>query len=136
MYSIFILGSTVAVTVCAGFYFRSHGRGISGARASRILIGAMVFLFAMLCLSVVPVFAAEGSDAAAASAEGLRYIGASLAIGLACIGAGIAVAYVGAAALGVVGEKPEMLGRTLIYIGLAEGIAIYGIVISILILFA
>ncbi|HPK07792.1 MAG TPA: ATP synthase subunit C, partial [Aminivibrio sp.] len=46
----------------------------------------------------------------------------------------LAVAVVGAAALGVVGEKPSMLGTTLIYLGLAEGIAIYGVIVSLLIL--
>jgi len=60
--------------------------------------------------------------------------GASLGKGRACVGAGIAVAGVGAAALGVVGEKPSMLGTTLIYLGLAEGIAIYGVIVSLLIL--
>ena len=137
MYSILILGCAVVVTVCAGLYFNFHSRTkkINGARAIRILTGIMIFFFAMLCLSTVSVFAAENAgDASTASVDGLKYIGASLAIGLACIGAGIAVAYVGAAALGVVGEKPEFLGKTLIYLGLAEGIAVYGIVISILIL--
>ena len=135
MYSILILGSAITITVCAGFYFRSHGRGINGAKAKSVVLGAMVFLFAMLCLSVIPVFAAETAGAAqASSADTYRYLGASLAIGLACIGAGIAVGYVGAAACGIIGEKPEMLGKTLIYLGLAEGIAVYGIVISILIL--
>ncbi|MCL2146461.1 MAG: ATP synthase subunit C [Synergistaceae bacterium] len=136
MYSILILGSAVVVTVCAGLYFsfRSHSKRISGTRASRLLTGIMVFLLTMLCLSTIPVFAAENAEDATTGVNGLRYIGASLAIGLACIGAGIAVAYVGAAALGVVGEKPDLLGKTLIYLGLAEGIAVYGIVISILIL--
>ena len=49
-------------------------------------------------------------------------------------GAGLAVASVGSAALGLVGEKPEMLGTTLIYLGLSEGIAIYGVIVSLLIL--
>lgn len=137
MYSVLILGIAVAVTVSSGFYFSGRGSGVNGVRASRILLGSMIYLIAMLCLSAMPVFAAEetaGAAAAASSGGGLRYIGASLAIGLACIGAGIAVGYVGAAALGIVGEKPDMLGKTLIYLGLAEGIAVYGIVISILIL--
>ena len=54
--------------------------------------------------------------------------------GLATIGAGLAVGPVGAAALAVIAEKPEMFGRTLIYLGLAEGIAIYGLVVTILLL--
>ena len=51
------------------------------------------------------------------------------------IAGGIAVAYVGAAALGVIAEKPEAAGRALIFVGLAEGIAIYGVIVAILILF-
>ena len=61
-------------------------------------------------------------------------LGAALATGLACIGAGIAVGIAGAAAIGGITEKPEILGRTLIFVGLAEGIAIYGLIISFMIL--
>ena len=64
----------------------------------------------------------------------MGFLAAAISTGIACLGAGLAVASVGSAALGLVGEKPEMLGTTLIYIGLAEGIAIYGIIISLLIL--
>ena len=65
---------------------------------------------------------------------GLTMIGVAIPTGLAAIGAGIAVGPVGASALAVISEKPEMFGRTLVYLGLAEGIAIYGLVMSILIL--
>jgi V/A-type H+-transporting ATPase subunit K len=61
-------------------------------------------------------------------------IGVGLPTGLAAIGAALALGPVGSAALAVVAEKPEMFGRTLIYLGLAEGIAIYGLVMSILLL--
>lgn len=61
-------------------------------------------------------------------------MGAALATGLAAIGAGIAVGIAGAAAIGAITEKPETLGRTLIFVGLAEGIAIYGLIISFMIL--
>ena len=61
-------------------------------------------------------------------------LGAALAIGLAAIGSGIAVGVAGAAAIGAIAEKPELLGRTLIIVGLAEGIAIYGLIISFMIL--
>ncbi|MGD8642363.1 MAG: ATP synthase subunit C [Gammaproteobacteria bacterium] len=59
---------------------------------------------------------------------------AALATGLSSLGAGIAVASVGSAAIGALTEKPELLGRVLIMVGLAEGIAIYGLIVSILIL--
>lgn len=62
------------------------------------------------------------------------FIAAALSTGLSSLGAGYAVANVGAAAIGALSEKPELLGRALIVIGLAEGIAIYGLIISILIL--
>jgi V/A-type H+-transporting ATPase subunit K len=61
-------------------------------------------------------------------------IGAALATGLTSLGAGFAVAKVGAAAIGALAEKPELFGRLLIFVGLAEGIAIYGLIVSILIL--
>ncbi len=65
---------------------------------------------------------------------GLALIGIGLPVGLAAIGAGIAVGTVGAAALALISEKPEMFGRSLIFVGLAEGIAIYGLVVTILLL--
>lgn len=73
------------------------------------------------------------------SSEQARVIGwgfaaAAFSTGIGCLGAGIAVAYVGSAALGAISEKPELTARALIYVGLAEGIAIYGLIISIMIL--
>ena len=61
-------------------------------------------------------------------------LGAALATAASSIGAGIAVARVGSAAIGALAEKPELFGRLLILVGLAEGIAIYGLIVSILIL--
>lgn len=83
---------------------------------------------------------APGSAAAAQPppAEGLisgwGLVAAALATGMSSLGAGIAVAKVGTAAVAALAEKPELFGRLLIFVGLAEGIAIYGLIISILIL--
>jgi V/A-type H+-transporting ATPase subunit K len=63
-----------------------------------------------------------------------RFMAAALSTGLAAIGAGIAVGIAGAAAIGAVAEKPELLGRTLIFVGLAEGIAIYGLIIAFMVM--
>jgi len=68
--------------------------------------------------------------------HGLKYISAAAAVGIAAIAGGLAVAGVGSAAMGAVVERPELFGRSLIYVGLAEGIAIYGMVVAILILIA
>jgi V/A-type H+-transporting ATPase subunit K len=61
------------------------------------------------------------------------FIAAALAAGLSALAAGYAVAQVGTAAVGALAEKPELLGRVLILVGLAEGIAIYGLIVAILI---
>ena len=61
-------------------------------------------------------------------------IAAALATGLGCLGAGIAVAMVASSAIGAISENPSLLGKTIIFAGLAEGIAIYGLIISIMIL--
>ena len=112
---------------------------------SRLMKGGLalnLILFAagvagLLIGGVNEVMAAE--EAVAGDGEislglGLALIGVGLPTALATIGAGIAVSSVGSASLAVITEKPEMFGRTLIYLGLAEGIAIYGLVVSILLL--
>ena len=65
---------------------------------------------------------------------GLAYLSAALAVGLACVASAYAVARIGSAGIGAVSEKPELAGRALIFLGLAEGIAIYGLIIAIMIL--
>lgn len=62
------------------------------------------------------------------------FISAAAATGMSARGAGFAVARVGTAAVGALAEKPELFGRLLIFIGLAEGIAIYGLIVAILML--
>ncbi len=61
-------------------------------------------------------------------------LGAAFTTGMACVSAAYAVGKVGAAALGAASERPELLGRSLLFVGLAEGIAIYGLIIAILLL--
>ena len=91
----------------------------------------------VLLLAGLPALAAEPAAAVAGVGSvvwtwGLAAAAASTA--LAALGAGFAVAKVGTAAIGALAEKPELFGRLLIFVGLAEGIAIYGLIVSILIL--
>ncbi len=110
-----------------------------GIRALTVwLIGvALLGSAATLFLWWSPAGAAEAAAAQAALPAGAvqwGFVAAALATGLSSLGAGIAVAGVGSAAIGALAEKPELLGRALIMVGLAEGIAIYGLIVSILIL--
>jgi F0F1-type ATP synthase membrane subunit c/vacuolar-type H+-ATPase subunit K len=65
---------------------------------------------------------------------GLGLLAAAISTCVSAIAAGVAVSIVGSAALGAVAEQPELMGRSIIFVGLAEGIAIYGLIISIMIL--
>ncbi|MCK9594936.1 MAG: ATP synthase subunit C [Candidatus Omnitrophica bacterium] len=94
-----------------------------------VLLLLVVTFFAADC-----VFAAEGAVTGDPSVARWAFLSAAIAAGLGSIGAGLAVAYVGAAAVGAMSEKPEVAGKALIYVGLAEGIAIYGLIIAIMIL--
>ena len=117
--------------------YRLRGQAVRHPRRvlalSLLVSSASLLAGSLLALTAGPAAAAQGAAALGAGA-GMGFIGAAVSTGLACLGAGIAVAVVGAAALGIIGEKPEMLGTTLIYLGLAEGIAIYGVIVALLIL--
>jgi len=90
-----------------------------------------------LLVAVAPALAAAPSATLAgvgSDAWSFGLIAAAVSTALAALGAGFAVARVGTAAIGALAEKPELFGRLLIFVGLAEGIAIYGLIVSILIL--
>ena len=89
-----------------------------------------------LLVTIVPALAAAPTAAAGAAGDAWSFglMAAALSTALATLGAGFAVARVGTAAIGALAEKPELFGRLLIFVGLAEGIAIYGLIMSILIL--
>ena len=124
------------------FEFRPVRSRVRVKRWLKGTVGANLILFVLaeaglLFLGVNEVMAAEPATGAAREISvglGLALIGIGIPTALATIGAGIAVGPVGAASLAVIAEKPEMFGRTLIYLGLAEGIAIYGLVVTILLL--
>ena len=80
----------------------------------------------------------QAAEAAASSgatiATGMGYLAAALVTGLSCIGGGIAVASAASAALGAISEDSSALGKSLIFVGLAEGVCLYGLIISFMIL--
>ncbi len=104
-----------------------------------IAANLLLFVGAQLGLLFLGIQDAMAAEAATATREisvgmGLAMIGAGIPTAAATIAAGIAVGPVGAASLAVIAEKPEVFGRSLVYLGLAEGIAIYGLVVTILML--
>ena len=103
-------------------------------------IGALLTATFLLAL-LAPIMAqalggAQETTAAATSPEVMKwgFLAAALVAGLSALGAAYAVAVVGGAAMGAVAEKPETAGRALVFVGLAEGIAIYGLIVAIMIL--
>lgn len=85
--------------------------------------------------STVALAATEATaEAAPAAGEGLRFLAAALSTGMSTIGAGIAVASAASAALGALSEDSKIMGKALIFVALAEGVALYGMLISFMIL--
>lgn len=119
-------------------------------RAKKIALLANIACVLVLCVGSMAVGVsaapedgapAEGETAAADTAEtglstgaGLGMLGAALVTGMSCIGAGIAVASSASSAIGAVSENPKAFGKALIFVALAEGVALYGMLISIQIL--
>jgi V/A-type H+/Na+-transporting ATPase subunit K len=96
-----------------------------------LLFASTVLVF--LAASAGP-SAAAATVAASSSFGGQALIGAGIAVAGSSIGAGIGVAYTGSAALAAISERPEMFGRAMVFVGLAEGIAIYGLVVAIILI--
>lgn len=99
----------------------------------------ILFFFGTLIVGDILLFsgtisAAEVTETASNSVEGWRYLAAALSTGLSCIGAGIAVASAASSALGALSEDSSIMGKALIFVALAESIALYGLIISFTIL--
>ena len=133
----------IAGLVATGIYFEMAPE--NRARAARWFkpaIGTNLAVFVtaqalLLFMGIEQVLAAPAVAEAAGEISigmGLGIIGVGLPTAVSTIAAGIAVGPIGAASLAVLAERPEIFGRTLIYLGLAEGIAIYVLVMSILLL--
>lgn len=113
----------------------------SGRRVLRSVLAADALVLAgavpvlVMALGSGSARAAGTAQAASDSGSGsAALIGAAIAVAGATIGAAIAVAYTGAAALAAISERPELFGRAMVIVGLAEGIAIYGLVVAIILI--
>ncbi|MBQ3856352.1 MAG: hypothetical protein II762_06665 [Ruminococcus sp.] len=136
---LFLVGSVIYAykTVTTGRHTRK--RAVLSQIASFAAVGAVC-----LTVAAITAFAAEGDPAAAAEAAaaapkdgmafGLAMVGAALATGISGIGGGIAVGNAAPAAIGATSEDPKAFGKALIFVALGEGVALYGLLVSILII--
>lgn len=92
-------------------------------------------LLASLLIPILLTTLASAQTSSGTEVAGIN-IGAGLAIGLAAVGAGVAVGMAAAAGIGVLTERRDMFGTVLIFVAIGEGIAVYGILFAILMLFA
>ena len=110
----------------------SHGRSRKRTMLMQLASFAAVFAICMICPFAAS--AATGDAAAASGSDGMAFIGAGASTGLSCIGGGIAVGNAAPAAIGATSEDPKAFGKAIIFVALGEGIALYGMLISIMIL--
>ena len=109
-------------------------------RYKKSLVANCFFFFGTVLVASIVMFAGTASVQAAETAAqaglatGLGYLSAALVTGLSGIGSGIAVASSASAALGALSEDGSLFGKSIIFVAMAEGIALYGLIISFMIL--
>ncbi len=138
----YLLFPVVAVAAASFAAYRSMKKSHSIKRSFRFnfgTLGVVALLFVIFSFSVSADDATTAAAAATAVADqssnlGLALIAAGLSTGLTGIGAGIALASGVPAAIGAVSEDPKAFGKSLIFVALGETLALYGVVISVMIL--
>ena len=134
-----LLAAALILSIAVPFGAFAAGEKSKGRYKTALITNAFLF-FGTLAVSTAimfngTAFAAETTAASAAgSTAGFGYLAAALSTGLACIGGGIAVSAAASAALGAISEDSSILGKSLIFVGLAEGVCLYGLIISFMIL--
>ena len=123
---IFLVGSVVLAV-------KAVSRGKSRKRTLLMQLASFAAVFA-LCVIFPIVANAAGDASAAADASGMKYIASAAATGIACIGGGVAVGNAAPAAIGATSEDPKAFGKAIIFVALGEGIALYGVLVSMLII--
>jgi V/A-type H+/Na+-transporting ATPase subunit K len=132
------LPAFAASTIFAGWLMRRRGlpamRLLLAVNALLLLAAAVLLVMAMNAEPSTAAAVPCAATAAANATNGSALVGAAIAVAGSSIGAAIAVAYTGSAALAAMSERPELFGRAMVIVGLAEGIAIYGLIVSIILI--
>lgn len=132
-----IITLLLSIIIPFGSFLLKKKRTKGGLKAT-LAVNAF-FFFSILVIADIMIFkgkvsAAETTEAVAVATDSWRYIAAALSTGMSCIGGGIAVASAASAALGAISEDSTIMGKALIFVALAEGIALYGLIVSFTIL--
>lgn len=93
-----------------------------------------LLLVAIFMIAGAALFASTDDASSTSDSSSLKYFAAALAVGFACIGGGLAVGKLGAAAMGAMAENPELSGKALPFVGLAEGICLWGFLVALFII--
>ena len=99
-----------------------------------VSVGALAAMFVALDMGGAAAGPITADPVVANSGSWAALLGAAIAVAGSSIGAGVAVAYTGAAALAAISERPEVFGRAMVIVGLAEGIAVYGLIVSVILI--
>ena len=133
-----LLALALLVSILIPFGAFAAGEKSRGRYTTALGVNAFLFFGTMLvCCALFfsgNAFAAEETAAAANSSAGMICMAAALSTGLSCLGGGIAVSAAASAALGAISEDGSILGKSLIFVGLAEGVCLYGLIISFMII--
>ena len=138
---IFIAALVLSIIIPFGYYLigeknKKRYKRTIGVNAF-FFFGAFAIASIMMLAGPANVQAAEAATSSGATiATGMGYLAAALVTGLSCIGGGIAVGNAAPAAIGATSEDPKAFGKAIIFVALGEGVALYGMLISILILFS
>ena len=132
------LSAALILSIAVPFGAFAAGEKTKGRYKTALAANLFLFFGTMLVCSALfftgNAFAAEETAAAVNPAAGMICLAAALSTGLACIGGGIAVSAAASAALGAISEDGSILGKSLIFVGLAEGVCLYGLIISFMII--
>lgn len=132
------LAAALLLSIAIPFGAFTAGEKTKGRYKKALALNALLFTGTLAAAAGLfftgNAMAAETASAAANSAAGFGYLAAALSTGMSCIGGGIAVSAAASAALGAISEDGSILGKSLIFVGLAEGVCLYGLIISFMIL--
>lgn len=131
------LATALLLSIAIPFGAFAAGEKTKGRYKTALGINALLFVGTLVTAGTLMftgnAFAAETASTAS-NAAGWGYLAAALSTGMSCIGGGIAVSAAASAALGAISEDGSILGKSLIFVGLAEGVCLYGLIISFMIL--